>query len=147
MKTRDLKAPRPSDSSFNFWPGRSSVFAIARLFWMALGPGTLMILCVLRMDADAPNRLFLSSLYVLTVFAMLTARWLFFLSPRRDRHRFRDEWKNVMVFSAVSVCLSAGIWLVAETVSDAQSMSVESTKPVQDAPPMLSEGEMLTQTL
>ncbi len=146
MKTRDGKSSNSAEAPFEFWPGHCSTFAFARLFWIAVGPGVLMTLCVLRMDADRSNHLFLSTLYFLTVLLMLVTRWVYFMSASRNRHDAGDEWKHAIGFSVAAVILSAGVWTVARTVSDAQTATLESG-PAETAAPMLSEREMFTQTL
>ncbi len=105
-----------------------------------------MVLCVLRLDADSSDQLFLSTLYGLTVVAMLAIRWVYFLSASRGRHFGCDDWKHAISFSVVVITLSAGVWTVAQTVGDAQTATMERS-PSESVAPMLSEGEMLTQTL
>lgn len=146
MKTRDGKSSKSSGAPFEFWPGHCSTYAVARLFWIALGPAALMILCVLRMDADRSNVLFLTVLYCLTVLAMLTTRWISFLNVPRDRQLVGDDWKHATGFSVIAITLSLAIWTVAQTVSEAQTATSE-TAPVESKSPMLTEDELFTQTL
>lgn len=105
-----------------------------------------MVLCVLRMDADRSDQMLLAALYCLTVVTMLATRWVYFLSALHDRHQNCGEWKHALGFSIMAIVLAAGVWTIAQTVSDAQTATNESS-PSEIAAPMLSEGEMLTQTL
>jgi hypothetical protein len=99
------------------WPD-SPGHVIPRLVWAGLGPSLLVVLSILRLDAQGESLLYMNLGLVLLVALILVSRWASWLmGDCRDAFGGRVRRSGVVTYSLMLTAFAAALWSFVEFVT------------------------------
>lgn len=120
---RFCSRPKPSERVLSetctlMRPSRRLGYILTRLIWLAIGPGALMVLAVLKLEARSGASQTLDSVFFAVSAAILMLRWgTWIAGDRRDSFGARMTLTGLLGFSALLATTAAAFWYLATLIA------------------------------
>jgi len=105
-------------------PSRKPGYVLPRLVWMAIGPGLMMILSVLKLESHAGQPGPIDMAFLAVVTGILLIRWGTWLAGDKcDSFGGKTSVRGLLGFTGLVVVLASGFWTLASLVATQQMTS------------------------
>lgn len=108
-----------SGSRFQSQPRRSLGYVIPRLIWMAVAPGIMMILSVLKLESHSSQAGFFDACFLGVVIGVLSIRWgTWIAGDRYDSFGVKTSLPGTLGFTAMVVALTGSFWFLISLLAE-----------------------------
>ena len=99
-------------------PCRRLRYVVPRLIWLAIGPGALMVLAVLKLEARSSASETLDAIFFSVAAAILMLRWgTWIAGDRHDSFGARMTLMGLLGFSALLAATAGAFWYLAALIA------------------------------
>jgi hypothetical protein len=110
VRSRDIS--RPSHK-----PG----YVLPRLLWMAVGPGVMMVLTVLKLESRSDQPGSIDAAFFAVAVAIVFVRWVTWLAGDKcDSFGGKAGFPSLLGFTAIVAVLAGGFWTLATLIATQQ---------------------------
>lgn len=96
-------------------PSRKLSYVLPRLFWMAIGPGFMMVLSVLKLESRSAVSGSLDDAFLAVVVGMIVVRWGTWLAGDRcDSFGGKASFQGLLGFTGLVTFLAWSFWALAK---------------------------------
>jgi hypothetical protein len=99
-------------------PSRKPGYVLPRLIWMAIGPGLIMALFVLKLESHSNQPGPVDAAFSAVAIAMLLIRWgTWFAGDKCDSFGGKTSVRGLVGFTGLVMVLASGFWTLANLVA------------------------------
>jgi hypothetical protein len=108
----------PARSRHSNRPRQSPGYVLPRLFWLAAGPGMMMVLFVLKLESRSLQPGAIDAALAAVTVGIIAVRWITWLAGDRcDSFGGKADLRNLAGFTGTVAALTCGFWVLATLVA------------------------------
>ena len=108
-----------AETSAPLRPGRQLRYVLPRLIWLAIGPGALMMLAILKLEKRSGASETLDAAFYTLTAVILLLRWVTWIAGDRwDSFGARMSFSRLLGFSALLLTAVGSVWSLATLIAE-----------------------------